>query len=949
MQLKRLIISITLLLGMLLPQMGIAQSIEKLPIDPAVKMGVLPNGLTYIIRKNSEPKGRANFYIAQKVGSILENEQQLGLAHFLEHMAFNGTKNFPGKNLISFLERIGCRFGADLNAYTAFDETVYTIMDAPTDMGKEVIDSCILILHDWSSNIELKGSEIDEERGVIHEEWRSRNNAGIRTLTALLPKIFPNNLYAHRMPIGSMDVVLNFNHSAIRDFYHKWYRPDLQGIIIVGDIDPAYVEGKIKEYFADIPAPKNPAERFYVQVEDNKEPLNALVIDKENTSTQVMVFYKHDVMPKELDGTLVNAMINYMNAVIGRIFNERFEAISKKPNAPFLAAGLSYDNYIVARTKDALSVFAVTKDGQSEEALKALAKEVRRVDQHGFLKSEYERAKKAVLKAYEDMYNERGKRSNGSYIEEYKNYFLKGGYIPGIEMEKMVFEQLANSITLDQVNQYVKELITDKHNLVIAITGPEKEGIAYPKEEDLSKIYLAAYNQDVEALQEEASNEELLDKALKGGKVISQKEEKKFGTTLFKLDNGITVRILPTDYKDDEIRMRGVTEGGLRLYSNNDTDILNAKLVNQVIDLGGLGKFDELALDKALTGYSASVDVNLADYTTSVYGTSTVKDFEKMLQLTYLYFTDIRADKQAYDVFKQKMIEQLKMAERNPMSSLGDSIASLIYDNDLHHRSLKIEDFDKVSYDRMLQMVRERLASADGFNFFFVGNIDPKVAKPLIEKYLGSLPKGKATPKMDRSKEKMPRQGVKTLAYTKEADTPTAITMDMLHAPFTYNLKNKLVAEILNGVLDQVLVASIREREGGTYSPNAYANLSKDPKNFLTAQVLFISAPEKAESLNKVVYEELDLLAKKGVDKMYVDKTVTNMKKVYNENLRKNGYWMNVLSSYYFFNENFHDNYLKTLESISAKDIQNAVKVLLDSKNKLELYFTARPNETAKK
>ena len=410
MQLKRLIISITLLLGMLLPQMGIAQSIEKLPIDPAVKMGVLPNGLTYIIRKNSEPKGRANFYIAQKVGSILENEQQLGLAHFLEHMAFNGTKNFPGKNLISFLERIGCRFGADLNAYTAFDETVYTIMDAPTDMGKEVIDSCILILHDWSSNIELKGSEIDEERGVIHEEWRSRNNAGIRTLTALLPKIFPNNLYAHRMPIGSMDVVLNFNHSAIRDFYHKWYRPDLQGIIIVGDIDPAYVEGKIKEYFADIPAPKNPAERFYVQVEDNKEPLNALVTDKENTSTQVMVFYKHDVMPKELDGTLVNAMINYMNAVIGRIFNERFEAISKKPNAPFLAAGLSYDNYIVARTKDALSVFAVTKDGQSEEALKALAKEVRRVDQHGFLKSEYERAKKAVLKAYEDMYNERGKR-----------------------------------------------------------------------------------------------------------------------------------------------------------------------------------------------------------------------------------------------------------------------------------------------------------------------------------------------------------------------------------------------------------------------------------------------------------------------------------------------------------------------------------------------------------
>lgn len=947
MQLKRLFISIALLVGMLLPQLAVAQNIEKLPIDPAVKMGVLPNGLTYIIRQNSEPKGRANYYIAQKVGSILENEQQLGLAHFLEHMAFNGTKNFPGKNLISFLERIGCRFGADLNAYTAFDETVYTIMDAPTDLGNEIIDSCILILHDWSSNIELDGNEIDEERGVIHEEWRSRNNAGIRTLTALLPKIFPDNLYAHRMPIGTMDVVLNFDHSAIRDFYHKWYRPDLQGIIIVGDIDPDYVEGKIKEYFADIPAPKDPAERFYVEVEDNKEPINALVTDKENTSTQVMVFYKHDVMPKEIDGTIVDAMIDYMNAVVGRIFNERFEAISKKPNAPFLAAGLNYDKYIVAHTKDALSVFAVAKDGQAEDALKAIAKEVRRVDQHGFLQSEYDRAKKAVLKAYEDMYNERGKRSNGSYIEEYKTYFLNGGYIPGIEMEKMFIEQIANNLQLEQINQYVKELITDDQNLVVAVTGPEKEGIAYPKEEELSTIYLQAYNQDVEALKEEASNTELLDKNLiKGGKLLSEKKDNKFGATELKLDNGITVRILPTDYKDDEIRMRGITEGGLRLYYNNDNDILNAKLVNQVIDLGGLGAFDELALDKALTGYSASASISVADYTTSVYGSSTVKDFEKMLQLTYLYFTDIRTDQQAYDVFKQKMIDQLKMAERNPMSSLGDSIASLMFDYDLEHRPLKVEDFDKVSYERMLQMARERLASADGFNFFFVGNIDIEAAKPLIVKYLGSLPKGKATPKMDRTKEKMPRQGMKTMAYTKEADTPTAVTMDILHAPYTYNLKNTLVAEILNGVLDQVLVASIREREGGTYSPSAYATLEKDPKNTLTTQVFFISDPDKAQSLNKVVFDELNILAEKGVDQTYVEKTVTNMKKVYNENLRKNGYWMGVLARYYFFDENFHDDYMKTLESIAAKDVQEAVKALLKANNRLELYFKALPAET---
>lgn len=946
MQLKRFFISIVLLAGMLIPSMVLAQGIEKLPVDPAVRIGTLPNGLTYIIRKNSEPKGRANYYIAQKVGSILENDQQLGLAHFLEHMAFNGTKNFPGKNLISFLERIGCRFGADLNAYTAFDETVYTIMDAPTDMGKEVIDSCVLILHDWSSNIELDGKEIDEERGVIHEEWRSRNNAVIRTLTALLPKILPNNLYASRMPIGSMDVVLNFKHSAIRDFYHKWYRPDLQGIIIVGDIDPDYIEGKIKEYFADIPAPKNPAARTYINIENNKEPINALVTDKENTATQVKVFYKHDALPNEIKGTATQVMINYMNAVVGRIFNERCDAISQKPNAPFLGAGLSYDTYFVAKTKDALGVFASTKDGQAETSIKALARELHRVDQYGFLKSEYERAKRAVLKAYENSYNERGKRSNGSYIEEYKSYFLDGGYIPGIEMEKMLIEQIAGMVTVEQINKYVKELISSTgENLVVAVTGPEKEGIAYPKEAELAKIYLEAFKEPVEAPKEEVSNEKLIDKELKGGKIVAEKKDKKFGSTILKLQNGITVHLLPTQYKDDEIRMRGITEGGSRLYYNNDADILNSKLINKVIDLGGLGKYDQIALEKALTGYSASVGVSVGSYTTSVSGSSTIKDFEKMLQLAYLYFTDIRTDKQAYDVFKQKIIDALKMAQRDPMSSLGDSIASLTYGYDLEHRPLKIEDFDKVSYDRMLQITRERLASADGFKFFFVGNIDIEKAKPLIEKYLGSLPKGKATPKMDRTKEKMPRQGAKTLAYTTEANTPTAITLDVIHAPFKYNLRNSLISDILNGVLDQVLVASIREREGGTYSPSAYATLEEYPKSALISQVFFISDPDKAQGLNKVVFDELNILAKEGVKEAYVEKTVTNMKKVYNENLRKNGYWMNVLANYFFFDQNFHDNYMKTLEGITAKDIQAAVKTLLDSKNCLQLYLKAMPKE----
>lgn len=943
MQLRKFFVALLLLVGAVASPLAVAQEMQPLPIDPKVKMGVLPNGITYIIRQNSEPKGRANYYIAQKVGSMLEEEHQLGLAHFLEHMAFNGTKNFPGKNLISFLERIGCRFGADLNAYTSFDETVYTIMDAPTNIGNEVIDSCILILHDWSNNIELDSLEIEEERGVIHEEWRARNNAGTRTITALLPKVYPNSLYGNRMPIGTMDVVLNFPHSAIRDFYHKWYRPDLQGIIVVGDIDPDYVEGKIKEYFADIPAPQNAAKRVYEPVPDNKEPISALVTDKESTSTQIMVFYKQEVMPQQMRGTIVEVMLNYMNAVVSRIANERFEAISKKPNAPFLGAGLSYGDYFVARTKDALSLFAATKDGHTEEALKGLATELRRIAQHGFLESEYKRAKRAILTAYENAYNERGKRSNGSYIEEYKTYFLEGGYIPGIEMEKQIIEQLAEAVTLDQINSYIQSLITDGENLVVAVTGPEKEGISYPKEEQLASIYLDAYKQDVEPLEEEVSDEKLIDKELPGGKIISEKKNQKFGATELKLDNGITVYLLPTDYQDDVIRMRGVTEGGGRLYYNNEADILNSKILNGVLHIGGLGKFDELALDKVLTGRSASVSLSVSDYTTSVYGNSTVRDFETMMQLTYLYFTDIRADQQAYEVYKQKLIDQMKMAERNPMSSLGDSLASLLFDYDLEHRPLKIEDFEKISYTRALDMARERVASADGFQFFFVGNINPEEVKPLIAKYLGSLPKGVATPKMDRTKEKTPRKGVKTLAYTKPADTPTAMTVDILHAPIQYNLKNVLIGEIFGGVLDQVLVASIREREGGTYSPMSSISVDEYPESVISAQVFFISDPDKAQSLNKVVYEELDKLVKEGVPQAYVDKTVTNMKKVYDENLRKNGYWMNVLVNYNFFDKNNHDNYLKTLESISVKDVQKAIATLMKAGNRLELYFAAVP------
>ena len=422
------------LLTLMLPRVAFAQDLRQpLPIDPQVRTGQLENGLTYFIRHNEQPKDRAEFYIAQRVGSILEEENQRGLAHFLEHMCFNGTKNFPDKTLISYLESNGMRFGYNLNAYTGIDETVYTLMEAPTER-KGFIDSCLLILHDWSGFVTLADEEIDKERGVITEEWRSRDNAQMRMLNTALPKIYPNNRYGHRLPIGLMSVVNGFKYNELRDYYHKWYRPDLQAIIVVGDVDVDYVEKKIKEMFADIPAPVNAAERVYFPVEDNDEPLVAIEKDKEATSTGIMVMFKTDAMPVEMTRTIAGVMKTYLYGITNRILDERFTDLMHKPNPAFISASGYISNYFLAQTKDALSFNASVREGELDIALKALTAEIERIRQYGFTQGEYERARTDLLKAFENSYNERETRKNSAYANEYKDYFTTGGYIPGIEM-----------------------------------------------------------------------------------------------------------------------------------------------------------------------------------------------------------------------------------------------------------------------------------------------------------------------------------------------------------------------------------------------------------------------------------------------------------------------------------------------------------------------------------
>lgn len=950
MQLKRFVLSLFTAVCILAPLTSMAQGglQQRLPVDPEVRMGTLPNGLTYIIRHNETPKNRANYYIAQKVGSILEEDSQRGLAHFLEHMAFNGTKNFPGKNLISFLERIGCQFGADLNAYTAFDETVYTVMDAPTDRGNEVIDSCLLIMHDWSHNITLDPKEIDDERGVIHEEWRSRDNANLRMLSSMLPKMLPGNKYAERMPIGTMEVVDNFKHSEIVAFYQKWYRPDLQGIIVVGDIDVDYVEAKLKEIFADVPTPVNPAERYQVPVEDNKEPIVAIATDKEATSTNIQIIYKQNVLPLADRGTFKGVIFNYVNSISSQIINERFRDITRKPNAPFMGAGTYYGNLLgITQTKDARTFAAMAADGNLKVALKALVQEIERLNKYGILESEYDRAKKNHLKQYEDLFNSRSNRKNTSYCEEYSDYFLHGGYIPGIEMEKQLMELLSQQISADMISKMIKENITDGENLIITVMAPQKEGLSYPTEAELLAYYKECVALPVEAKQEEVIDTNLIDKALPAGKLVKTKKNQKFGTTELTLGNGVTVYLKKTDFKKDQILLSAAKHGGTRLY-NNTKDINNAQVIDEVAGLGGLGKFEKTALDKALTGRSVKVSPVFGEYTTGISGNATVADFETMLQLIYLTMTDLRQDNDAFEAFKQKSVESLRMKERQPFAVVGDSINFLLWNNHPWHKDFKAEDMERVDYKRTLQMARELLANANGMKFFIVGNFDEAEATKLITKYLGALNKGKLIKPMDRTKKERVRQGAKTIEISKDMNTPTAIVVDYLTGPTTYDQKAVLTAQILNGVLDQTLIASIREREGGVYSPSASSDIEEYPSATSVITTQFFCAPERAAQLNQVVFQEFDLIVKNGVSQEYFDKTIVNMKKRHAENVRENAYWLGNLKEYFFKGYNWVDNYDTVLDSIKPVDVQNHLKAILESGNNLQLFFRSTETEADK-
>ena len=914
---------------------AVAQQMPPIPVDPDVRIGKLDNGLTYYIRHNDYKKDRADFYIAQKVGSILEEDDQRGLAHFLEHMCFNGTEHFEGNNLISYLETIGVKFGANLNAYTGVDETVYNISDVPV-VRESIVDSCLLILSDWADGLTLDPEEIDKERGVIHEEWRTRSSAMMRMYETSLPEIYQGCRYGYRLPIGTMEVVDNFPYQALRDYYEKWYRPDQQGIIVVGDIDVDKVEAKIKELFSPIEMPADPAERIYYPVPDNIEPIVVVNKDKEMQNYQIELYHKHAAVPAEAKTDVSYLFYNYMLSMAEDMINARFIELTTKPGSPCMYAMSSDDNFILAKTAQSFTTYGMSDAAGLDSTMAMLVRETERVRRHGFTASEYDRARNEYLSLLEKAYNNRDKQENEYYVKQYQLNFLDGEPIPSIEDEYNMMKQYAGMIPVEAVNQLMPALIADT-NVVVIVSCPEKEGMRIPTKDELLGVINATLAEDIAPYVDSTPTEPLMsEEQMPAGGTIVDEKDGVFGSKVLTLSNGIKVILKDTDLKADDINMTAVSWGGRSLV--DDKDLLDADQMSSLIGLGGLGNFSMLDLQKVLSGKQASVSPALSGLTESFSGHSTVKDFETMLQLLYLSFDDPRRDdevvKSQLDILKSALANQ----ELDPNVALSDTLSNMLYGgNPRFLGSLKADMVDKIDYDNVLKIYKDRFDNPGDFTFIFVGNLDGANVRDLIAKYIGGLKTDKAREKYNEKNVMEVNKGLDERSFNREMETPKATVLEFYIGDYKYTLKHDLEVNIIGQLLDMCYTESIRENIGGSYGVGVSGTMNDLPKGKFFFQICFDTDPAKLDTTLIAVKDGIDKFIAEGPNAEDLAKVKEYMVKKHNEDVKENSYWMNAIYNYVLTGRDDSTAYLETLESIDAKSLVKTAKAVFAEKNKKQL------------
>lgn len=919
--------SLLLIAVMLLPAMTFAQQMPPMGTDPDVRIGKLPNGLTYYIRHNDKPKGQADFYIAQKVGSILEDDSQRGLAHFLEHMCFNGTTHFPGKNLINYLESVGVKFGRNLNAYTSIDQTVYNISNVPTArIGTQ--DSCLLILHDWADDLLLLPAEIDAERAVIHEEWRTSNVGQMRILEQILPSIYAGEKYGYRLPIGTMEVVDNFPHQALRDYYEKWYRPDQQGVIVVGDIDVDRIENKIKELFSSIKMPENVAERVYFPVKDTEGTIYAIGHDKEMTVNVASLMIKSDPMPRELNNTALHYAQDYMMTLIVDMLDTRLNEISSKPGAPFVGAGVNYGEFLIAKTKDCFDLTVQSKTGADlPSALAAAYREVLRAARGGFTVTEFDRAKAEYLSRYERAYNGRNDRENSVYVNQYVDNFLDNDPIPAMEETYNTVKMFAQQIPLEAINATFKEMVTPDNRVMMALLADNAENV-YPTEQQFADALAAVDAENIEAYKEDVKSEPLIENLPKPGKIVKTTELPQWGATEWTLSNGARVIVKPTKFKEDEIRFTATAlNGTATLGKEYDNDV---RAFNDFIGSCGLGTYTNTDLRKYLSGKQCGVGLRFSAYNRNISGFTTPKDLRYLMELIYMNFTNVNFTPDEFAALKEQNISNIENQEKEPMNVFRKYLMQSIFPDNNRGRLSDVPTIEAASRDNIINIARRMTENAADYTFIFVGNVNVDTLKQLTEKYIACLPGNAKKAVKKRSAyapQYLPVAGTRTDSYTTPMETPQTWAYITRFGTMPLDTKNTQLASIAGQILSKRLLDIVREEKGAVYSIGANGQIDGDSPLNVEIVTAFPMKPEMKDEVLTIINEQVNKLAT-DISQAELDKAKEFMTKTYKENLEKNGPWLNGISEWISEGVDTFNGTQAVLDTVTVDDVKNFMKNL---------------------
>ncbi len=919
---------------------GIQDHDKPIPPDPSIRIGKLDNGLTYYIKQNKKPEQRMELRLAINAGSICETDNQQGLAHFCEHMCFNGTKNFPSNKMISMLEEMGVKFGAELNASTSFDQTVY-MLKVPTD-SIEWINRGFQVLEDWAHQVSLDDSEISKERGVIIEEWRLGLGADDRMQEKYIPVVLKGSKYAERLPIGKVDVIRSFPDDTLRAFYKSWYRPDLMAVVVVGDINPDLAEKKVKEYFGRIPKAVNAPARVEYSVPGNKEPLISIVTDKEATGFDATVFFKH---PRSKDITYGDYRNQLMRILFTNMLNNRLQEISQKPEAPFMYAGAGYGQFI-SRSSDVYSLSVGAKENQIEKSLDLVLTENERVKSFGFTSTELEREKKNILTEYESMAKESDKTESASYADEYVRNYLTGECIPGIKTEFEITKEYLPSITLEDVNSLGKKWTTDE-NVVVLITAQEKDQIKIPSENEVKDIIRSVHAKKLDAYVDAVTDSPLLTEIPAGTKIIKRTDDSVFGITEIIFSNGTRIILKPTDFKNDEILLSAYSPGGTSLVP--DKDIMSASLATSIIIQSGLGDYDFTALQKKLSGNTAKLTPYLTDLTEGVSGACAPKDIETMLQLNYLYFTRIRRDENAYNSFVSKIRNMIKPMRVNPQVIFQDTLAKVISMNSPRVISVPSDaQLDQINLDRSVSIFRDRFADASDFTYIMAGNFKVDSILPLLSKYIGGLPSIKRKESWKDVTPGFPT-GLIKIDVPRNSEPQGSVAM-IWKGSFNWNDRDRLGFSMLMSILSIRCRESMREDQGGVYGVSINGSVSKLPKPKYSIQATWGCNPANIGKLTETLIGEMDKIKQEGPQDIDLGKVKETMIRERETRTRENSFWLAILQNHYNLGDKLRslDEYKAFVNSISAADIREIAGKYLDTKNYVQAELTPAPGVEAK-